>query len=41
MGNLLIYSAAVNFCIWQWVLPLSRPYPGSQGRKTGQIVETT
>jgi hypothetical protein len=25
MDNILIYSAAVDFCIWQRVLPLSRP----------------
>jgi hypothetical protein len=26
MGNLLIYSAVGNFCIWQRVVPLFRPY---------------
>jgi hypothetical protein len=30
--NILIYSAAVDFCDWQWVLPRSRPYRGLQRR---------
>jgi hypothetical protein len=33
MGNLLIYSAAEIFCIWQRVVPRSGPYRGLRGRK--------
>jgi len=33
MGNLLIYSAADNFCIWQRALPRSPPSRASLGRK--------
>ena len=33
LGNILIYSAADNFCIWQRALPRSRPCRASQGRK--------
>jgi len=33
MSNLLIYSAADDFCIWQRALPRSQPYHGSLGRK--------
>jgi hypothetical protein len=32
MGNLLIYSAAANSCIWQQVLPRCRPSRGSQSK---------
>jgi tripartite-type tricarboxylate transporter receptor subunit TctC len=33
MGNLLIYSAADNFCIWPRALPRSPPCRVSLGRK--------
>ena len=33
MGNLLIYSAADNFCIWPRALPRCRPCRASRGRK--------
>jgi hypothetical protein len=33
MDNILIYSAADNFSIWQLVLPLSRPLRALQGRR--------
>jgi hypothetical protein len=33
MGNLLIYSAAEIFCIWQRALPRSRPSRELHGRK--------
>jgi hypothetical protein len=32
MGNLLIYSAAANFCIWPRALPRSLLHRGSQAR---------
>jgi hypothetical protein len=31
MGNLLIYSAAANSCIWPPALPRCRHYRGSRG----------
>jgi hypothetical protein len=36
MGNLLIYSAADNFCIWPRALPRYQRWCTSLGRKTGQ-----
>jgi hypothetical protein len=33
MGNLLIYSAAEIFCIWQRALPRCRQFRASRGRK--------
>jgi len=33
MGNLLIYSAADNFCIWQRAPLRSRPFPVAHVRK--------
>jgi hypothetical protein len=33
MGNLLIYSAAAIFCIWQRVLPRCPPCRALLGRK--------